>query len=142
GDAGERLADRVREADVYDDVLVEERRRAALGAVEELVRDDEVERRELFLERPDGAEREQPLDAELLEAVDVRAERQVRRDDAVAAAVARQEGDLASAYLAEDVGVRRRSPRRFDGHLAPVLERFHVVQAPASDDADCGHNSS
>jgi len=60
------------------------------GAVNELVGDDEVRRLVFFLEGADGGDRDDALDAELLHAVDVGAEVELRRQDAVAATVARE----------------------------------------------------
>ena len=75
-----------------------------LGAVEELIGNDELERAVLLLERADGAERDDPLDAELLEALDIGAEIELRRRDAMAASVTRQERHLLAGERADDVG--------------------------------------
>ena len=60
----------------------------------------------LFLQRADGGDGQDALDAELLEAVDVGAEVQLAGQDAVAASVPRQEGDAAAFQRAQDVSLR------------------------------------
>ena len=98
-----------------DDAFAEESGDAMKGAVDELIGHDEVGGLVLFLERADGGDGEDALDAELLEGVDVGAEVQFGGKDAMAAAVAREEGDLAAFELAENEGVggcRRRAFRR------------------------------
>ena len=83
-------ADRMRERNVRDEATAEERADAALGPIEELIGHDDVERPVLLPQAADGAGRQDPLDAEHLEAVDIGAEVQLRRQDAMAGAVARQ----------------------------------------------------
>ena len=72
----------MREADVRDQAAAEERADAALGPIEELIGNDDVERLVLFLQAADGAGREDVLDAEHLHAEDVGAEVQLRRQAA------------------------------------------------------------
>ena len=75
------------------------------GAVDELVGHDKVGGLVLFLERADGGDRDDALDAELLEGINVGAEVELGGKDAMAAAVAREKGDLAAFELAENEGV-------------------------------------
>ena len=70
-------ADRVRERDVRGDPSPEERADAPGGAVEELIGHENVERTVLLLQAADGAGRQHALDAEHLEAIDVRPEVQL-----------------------------------------------------------------
>ncbi len=135
-DAGQLRADGIGEADVRDQAFAEERGDAAAGAVEELIGNDEIERPVLFLERADRAERDDALDAERLHAVDVGAEVQLRRRDAMAAAVAREEGDLSPGQRAEDVVVRRRAEGRVDDDFFLRFKAGHGVQPAAADDSD------
>ena len=74
------------------------------GAVDELVGNDEVGGLVLFLERTDGGDGEDALHAELLEGVDVGAEVQLGGKNAMAAAMARQEGDFAAFQFAQNEG--------------------------------------
>ena len=106
------------------------------GAVDELVGHDEVGGLVLFLERADGGDGEDALDAELLEGVDVGAEVQLRGQDAMAAAVAREKGDLAAFEFAENEGVGWLAEGRFDALFVHVGESGHGVEPAAADDAD------
>ena len=81
------------------------------GAIDELVGHDEVGGLVLFLERADGGDGEDALDAELLEGVDVGAEVELGGQNAMAAAVAREKGDLAAFELAENERRPRASPK-------------------------------
>ena len=83
-----------------------------LRAIEELIRDQDVERLVLFLQAADRARRQNPLDAEHLEPVDVRAEIQLRRQNPMADAVARQKRDALSAKRPDHVRAGRIAERR------------------------------
>ena len=69
----------MRERDVRDEAAAEEGADAPLRPIEELIGHDDVERPILLLQAADRAGRQNALDAEHLEAVDVRAEVQLRR---------------------------------------------------------------
>ncbi len=86
-----------------DEAAAEERADAAFRAIEELIGHEDVERPVLLLEAADRARRQDPLDAEHLEAVDVRAEVELGRHEPVADAVPRQEGHALAAERADDV---------------------------------------
>ena len=96
-----------------DDAVAEEGRDAVEGAIDELVGNDEVSGLVLFLERADGGDGEDALDAEFLEGVDVGAEVELGGKNAMAAAVAGEKGDLAAFELAENEGVGGRRRRAF-----------------------------
>ncbi len=100
-DVGDDGADGVAERDVADDAFAEEGGGAGEGTVDELVGDDEVGGLVLFLQAADGADREDARDAEGLHRVDVGLEVQLRGKDAVALAVAGEEGDLAAFERAQ-----------------------------------------
>ena len=70
-------------------------------AIDELVGNHEIRRLVLFLERADGRDRENPLDAKLFEGVDVGTEVQFRGQNAMAASMAREKSDLATLQFAE-----------------------------------------
>ena len=101
-------------ADVRDQAAAEERADAPLGAIEELIGHHDVERLVLLLQAADGARREDALDAEHLEAEDVRAEVQLGRQQPMADAVPRQERDALAAQRADHVRARRIAERRRD----------------------------
>ena len=130
-------ADGVAEGDVADDAVAEEGRVSGEGAVDELVGDDEVGGLVLFLQATDGGDGEDGLvQPSGFERVDVGAEVELGGEDAVAAAVAGEEGDLPALEGAEDERVGGGAERGFDGELADVGEAGHGVEAAASDDAD------
>src|SRR5204862_7813860 len=114
----------------------EERADAPLRPIEELVGNDDVERLVLLLETADGARRQNPLHAERLEAIDVRAEVQLRRQNPVAGAVAREKRDAPPAKRAEPARARRIAKRRPNRLLLAAPHLRHVVQTAAADDAD------
>ena len=61
-----------------------------------------LQRLVLFLERSDGGNGDDALDPELLEGVDIGAEIQFARQDAVATSVARQKGNFAAFECTAD----------------------------------------
>ena len=67
--------------------------RTQLGAIKQLVGDDNVERRVILAQTADRAQRNDALDAERFERVDVRGNGEFVRLDAMTASVARQERD-------------------------------------------------
>src|SRR5262249_18016465 len=83
-------------------------------------------------------DRHHPLGAERLEAPDVRAEVQLGRSQAVAAAVARQEDDRAPLESAGAVLVGRVAEGRAHAAPAHIGKARELVQAPAPDDPDRG----
>src|SRR5580765_153944 len=101
----------MREGNVRDDAASEKGADPSFGAIEELIRHQDIERPVLFLQASDGARRENALDAEHLEAIDVRAKIQLGWKNRVPGAVAGQEGDPFPAERADHVGSRRTSKR-------------------------------
>jgi len=93
-DLGNSLVKGVREADVADHAALEEGERAdALGAVDDLVGDDEVSGLDGFLQRTNGAEGDDGADAQTAQGGDVGAGRNLVGCDLVVQAVTRKEGD-------------------------------------------------
>ena len=129
-------AEGVREGHVGHEAVAEERRLALPGAVDELVGHDHVERLVALLERAHRGDGEDPLHAELLHGEDVGPEVELVGQDAVAAAVARQEGHPPALERADHQAVGGRPERGLDGNLADVGEALHLVEAGAPDDAD------
>ena len=103
-------AERIGEADVRDDTVAEERARPLRRAVDELIRHDEVAGRDLLAQTADRADRDDPLDAELLQGKDVGAKVDLGRQPAMAAAVARQEDQFACRRAGRERA--RRTARR------------------------------
>ncbi len=121
-DVRQLRADGVRETDVRDQAFAEKCGDTAACAVDELVRDHEVQRLMFFLERTDGAERKNALDAQHLHAVNVGAEVQLRWGEAMPAAVARQKRDLLAGEIADHVRIRRAHPRACPLFALPALQ--------------------
>src|SRR5260221_14385660 len=107
GNLGEVAAERMRKRDVRDDPSAEKRADAALRAIEELIRNEDVERLVFVLQAADGARRQDSLDAKHLEAVDVRPEIELGRQNPVPDAVARQERDALTSKRAEQIRAGR-----------------------------------
>ncbi len=119
----------------YDSVA-EEGVDAMTRAIEELVGDDEVEGFVLFLERSDGRDGDNALDAELLEPVNIGAEVESAGQDAVATSVASQECDLAAFKGAADIGIGRAAKRGAQTNFFDLCEAGHGIEPAASDDSD------
>ena len=68
---------RIGEADMRHQAFAEERGHTPARAVDELIGDHEIARLMLFLQDADGAEREDPFDAQFLESINVGAEVQL-----------------------------------------------------------------
>src|SRR4029453_9831301 len=107
GDGRERRADRVRERYMGGDPPPEEGADAPGSPIEELIGHENVERAVLLLQAADSAGRQQPLDAESLEAVDVRPEVQLCWKNPMADAVPREERHALASERAQDVRSRR-----------------------------------
>src|SRR5579863_2949633 len=80
-------ANGIGESNMGDDAATKKSIHAMTGAVEELIGYHELEWLVLFLERSDGRNGDDPLDAELLESVNVGAEIELARHNSVAASV-------------------------------------------------------
>src|SRR5688572_28856134 len=89
-----------------------------------------------LLHAADGGDRDHPLRAERLQPPDVGAEVQLRRWQAMAAAVARQEDDGAALERPRAVLVRRIAERGSHPAPADVREALELVEPAAPDDPD------
>jgi hypothetical protein len=116
--------------------IVEEGEAAQAGAVEDLVWHHDIARRHLLLQAAAGADRDQILHAQLLEAPDVGPAVEARGADAVAAAVAAQKGHALALQGSHDVGVRRRAKGGFQPDLFYLLQGAQLVDAAAADHSD------
>jgi hypothetical protein len=94
---------RMRERDVRDDPATEERADPPLGPIEELIGHHDVQRPIFLFQAAHRARRQDPLDAQDLEAVDIRAEIQLGRQDAVPRAVTGQKCHAGAAERADHV---------------------------------------
>src|SRR5439155_18277323 len=132
----QHAADRMREPDVRDQPAAEKRADASPRPIEELIWHDDVEWLVLFFEAADSARRENPLDAEHLEPVNIRAEVELRWQDAMAHTVPREKRDAACPQRADHVGPRRIAKRRRDDLFFAVDQLRHVVEAAPADDSN------
>lgn len=99
----EFIGDRVSEGDVSDDATTEEGVFEGLfGAIDELVDEYNVAGFVACLEGADSADADDPGDPGLFEGENIGAVIQFTGEDAVAAAMAREEDDLATGELAEE----------------------------------------
>jgi hypothetical protein len=121
---------------VAHNAFAEEGGDAMKGAVDELVGNHKVGGLVLFLQRADGRDGENALDAELLECVDVGAEVQLRGQNAMAAPMPRQKRHLAALQLAQHKRVGGLAKGRLHALFAHVGESGHGVKPAAADDAD------
>src|SRR3546814_15043870 len=103
-----------------------------LGAVDELVDDDEGAGREILAQRADGAERHDLGDAGALQGVDVGTGVQRRGRQLVAAAVARQEHQPLAVQLAAQQRIGGRAEGRLDAAPPGVAEAPDLVDAAAA----------
>src|SRR5687767_5547387 len=133
-DLCELRANGVCEGHMRGEPAAEKRADAALRAVEELVGYDNVERRVFLFQAADRTRRNDPLDAEHLEAEYVRAEVQLGRKEAMARTVPCQKRDTLAAQRADQIGTRRIAERSLERCLFPIGQLGHVVQAAAADD--------
>ena len=136
-DIGQLGVERIREADVPDEPLLEEGEGAdALGAVDDLVRHDKVHGLDLLLQRADGGEGDDGAHADVAQGGDVGAVGHLVRRELVVHAVARDEGDVVAVVL-EDLHRRRReAPGRLRAERGDGDEALELAEARAADDAD------
>ena len=108
----------------------------AVGAVDQLVRDDQVARCDSVPEAADRARRQHLAYAERAQGPRVRAVGDGVRREVVVRAVPRHEGDPPTGHLADRDRRRRVAVRRLDHVLGRVGEER--VEAGAADDGDVG----
>lgn len=136
-DLSQALIEGVREADVADDATLEEGEGAdALGAVDDLVRDDEVHGLDLLLQGADGGEGDDAADADGAQGGDVGAGGHLVRRELVVQAVAGEEGDGHAGVLEDHDRGGRLAPgrRRVQGGDGRVT--LQLAEAGAADDGD------
>src|SRR5439155_15867640 len=130
--------DGVGELHVRDDAAAEERAAAPSRAVDELVGDDDVSRRDLLAQASDGAHRDYPFRTELLHPVEVGAERKLRGEQSMPAPVARQEDEPRAAEAADHELVGGIAEGRLEPHPLDGREAGQLVEPAAADDTERG----
>src|SRR5271169_6311135 len=116
--SGQLPADGLVKSYVRDDAAAKKSRNAVARAVIELVGDQEIQRLQVLLQRSDGADRNDPLDAELLHGVDIGAIINFRGKKTMSASMAREEGHALPFQSSGDQRVRRIAERRLDSQFA------------------------
>ena len=136
-DLPEFAAEGFGKGDVGDDAAAEKGVLEGLfGAVDELVDDDDVAGAVFFLQGADGADAEDPLDAEFFQGPDVGAVVEFGGQDAVAAAVAGEEDDVAPDEAAGQEIIGGGAEGGFDLDPFLVGEAFDAIEAGSADDAN------
>ena len=129
----EFFADRVRKRNVRDNPASEKGVLSRfLGAIDELVDQDNVARSILCLERTNGADADDPCDVEFFETPNIGAVIELAREDAVTTPVSGQEHHFAPFKITDKVTVRGRSERGFDLHPVFLCQAFHFIEAGAA----------
>jgi len=101
-------------------------------AVKKLIRHDDIAGFVFQLQAPAGADRNQVLNAQFLESVDVRSAVKATRRDAMSTSMSGQKRDRLSLNNAYHIGIRRRAEGRVEAHLSDVLKLTHVIDATAA----------
>ena len=135
-DRGHLAASWLVEGDVRDETVTEKSGDALAGAVEELIGDQEFSRTQIFLQRANRADGDNPLYTDLLHRKDIGAEINFARENAVATAVARQKCHSFAFERTGYDGVGGITEGRLYANLAGVGQALHGVEAAAADDAD------
>ena len=108
----------------------------SLRPINKLIHQHDVTRVVFPLERADGADADNPRDADFLHCPNVGAVVQLAGQNAVAPPVAWKEDNLAAREFSAEQGIRRRAKRRADSGPFLVGEAFDVVKPAAANDAD------
>src|SRR5574337_1140043 len=105
-------------------------------AIKELIRNDNIQRREVLAHAAHRRGGDYPLRAQELEPEDVRPEIQLGWHQTMAASVPREKRHPPPCQRPDDVGIRRRSEWGLDAPLLDPLESIYFVQPTAADDTD------
>src|SRR5216684_7858593 len=127
---------RMRHRHMGDAAFAEERAFAFVGAVDELIDQDEGAGRQFFLERAAGRQRHEIGNAGALEDVDIGPVVDVGGRQPVALVVTRQECHRKAGDLADAQRGGRLAPRARDRFLDDFFEARQIVDAGAADDAE------
>jgi len=90
---------------VADNSVAKESTASPLGAIDELIRQDNVAGRDVLAQRTDCGHRQQPLDPQLLEAMNVGREVDLAWQEAMTSTVSRQKNQSHRPKLAHDVSI-------------------------------------
>src|SRR4249920_2206229 len=124
------------QADMGDQPPAKKSARALAGSIDKLVRHDEMTGRDFLAKTADRADRNNPLDAQLLHGENVGAKVNLRGQPAMSFTVTRLKHQIAVAELAAHELIGRFAERCSNRYFAYSFEAFHLIQAAAADDAD------
>src|SRR5579862_2828947 len=105
------------------------------GAVNELVGHDEIGGLVLLLQGSNRRDGKYAFHTKLLEGIDIGAEVEFGREDAMPAAVTSEEGDITALQFAENERIGWVAKRSFDAFFMHIGEAGHGIKPAASDDA-------
>ena len=134
--SGNLRADRLVKAHMRNHAIAKKCGDPVTRAIVELVRNQKIERLQIFLQGADGAHGNNSLDAQLLHRVNVGEVIDLRWEEAVPARVPSKKGDTLSLERSHDESVGWISKRRLDAHFARFLKPRHIVEAAAADNAN------
>ena len=129
----DRSANRIAEAHVGHNAVAEKRGNPCIGAIDELVRNNEVSRLVFFFERADGRDRQDTFDPQHLHRKDIRAEVQLAGQKTVPASVPREKSNVASLKFTENEGIGGIAKRCRYALFAHIRKSGHGVQTTAPD---------
>src|SRR5690349_2935684 len=121
---------------MYDDAAFVEGIHAASGAVEQLIGNNEIARRDMLAQATHSADRNQPLDAQAFQSPDIGAHRQFSRRNAMTAPVTRQKRHRDALYLANRDDIAGVTKGGLHGDLLHVGHTLHLIESAAPDYAD------
>ena len=129
-------ANGVGHADMGNNAVSEKGAAPVLRMVIELVGDDDISGLDVFLHAADRADRNDPLDTELLHSVNIGAVVDIGRENPVPAAVAGKKRHPFSVQGADDILVRGFTEGRRNVDRLHLGQPFHLIQTAAADNAD------
>ena len=118
-----------------NDAVTKEGGRAKRGPVDQLVGDHHVQRVNVFPQAADRADGDDALYAQGLEREDVGPGRYLGRGNSVSTPMPGEERQPYFSKSSQQDAVARITEGRFDSHVLPVREVFHVVQAGPADES-------
>src|ERR1700726_290303 len=133
---GELSADGFREAYVRGHAVSEKSGDTVARAIVELIGNQKIQGLQIFLERTDGADRDDSLDAELLHGMNVGAIIYFRGEETVPARMACEKRHTLRFECPDDERVGRVAEGSLHAQFARVFEARHGVEAAAANDAD------
>ena len=118
--------------DVRHHSAPEECGHAQARAIEELIRDKKIQRRQIIAKRAHGADRENSFNPEHFHGADVCAIVNLARCETVATSMPGQESHPAAFQCADDDRVRRIAKRSLHSKLTCIGEPLHAIESASA----------